>query len=171
MIAYESLMLGVFAIHRGPANELCSKLERQITDNSCSAHNRDRFPLASARSDGLLSGDWPKAGDWDRGYLHAAASLCTIVGDELDFDYGGGRARAPPPGRTCTAAAAWAWGCCVATASSRWMRERRTGTLVTRPITFRGKHLLVNVHAPNGELARARTAGRRRKGYRAVLHR
>jgi hypothetical protein len=151
MIAYESLMLGVFAIHRGPANELCSKLGTpKITDLTL-AYSRDGFHWHRPDRTAFLAAT-RKAGDWDRGYLHAAASLCTIVGDELYFYYGGWSGKSPAAGSHMYSGGGVGVGLLRRDGFVSMDAERRTGTLVTRPITFRGKHLLVNVHAPNGEL-------------------
>ena len=45
-----------------------------------------------------------------------------------------------------------AWQSCVVTALLLWMQAEEAGTLTTRPVTFKGKNLFVNVDCPDGEL-------------------
>ena len=85
---YESVMIGLFAIFRGPENEICHEegvpklmdLELGYSRDGFHFSRPDRRPfLASTRT----------PGDWNRAYLHAAGGLCVVVEDELRFYYAG----------------------------------------------------------------------------------
>lgn len=147
-IAYESVMLGLFTIWRGhPVDEV----KRPKINEVCVGFSRDGFhwsrpdrrPICGVNED-------PKA--WNFGNVQSAGGCCLIVGDKLHFYFGGtqwlqnGSRHADP---NCTGL----------------MTLRRdgfasmdagdqSGTLTTRSLSFKGRHLFVNVDAgsPNGKL-------------------
>lgn len=150
-VAYESLMLGVFSIHRGPANAICERLKTpKITDLTLAYsrdgfhwHRPDRTPfLASSR----------KEGDWDRAYLHSSASICAVVGDRLYFYYGGWSGKSPVLGSHIYAGGATGVAFLRRDGFASMDAGEQAGTLTTRPVVFQGKYLFVNLDAPGGEL-------------------
>lgn len=150
-IAYESLMLGVFAIHRGPANEVCSKLKRpKLTDLEL-AYSRDGFHWYRPDRTPFLAGT-RREGDWDRAYLHSAATICAIVGDRLYFYYGGWSGESPALGGHMYAGGATGVAFLRRDGFASLDAGESPGALTTRIITFKGRHLFVNVDAPQGEL-------------------
>jgi len=150
-IAYESLMLGVFAIHRGPANEVCAELKRpKLTDLEL-AYSRDGFHWNRPDRTPFLAGT-RREGDWDRAYLHSAATVCAIVGDKLYFYYGGWSGKSPALGGHMYAGGATGVAFLRRDGFASLDAEGTPGTLTTRTITFKGQHLFVNFDAPLGEL-------------------
>ena len=150
-IAYESLMLGVFAIHRGPANEVCAELKRpKLTDLEL-AYSRDGFNWHRPDRTAFLAGT-RRDGDWDCAYLHSAATVCAIVGDKLYFYYGGWSGVSPALGRHMYAGGATGVAILRRDGFASLDAEQTPGTLTTRTITFNGQHLFVNLDAPLGEL-------------------
>lgn len=145
-IAYESLMLGMFTIWRGqPADEV----NRPKINEQCVGFSRDGFHWSrpDRRAFCGVSED-PKA--WNFGNVQSAGGCCLVVGDKLYFYVGGvnwaNGSRHPDPNNT---------GLAILrrdgfTSMDAGANER--GTLTTRPVTFTGKHLFVNVAAPNGRL-------------------
>jgi hypothetical protein len=153
MVGYESLMLGVFAIHRGPENDVCEKLGvPKITDLTL-AYSRDGFHWSRPDRRAFLAAT-RIAGDWDRGYLHSAASVCAIVGDKLYFYYGGWSGEQKPLGTGTSIYCGGATGLAFLRRDGFASMDAigKRGTLTTRNITFKGKYLFVNLDAPRGEL-------------------
>lgn len=150
-IAYESLMLGVFNIHYGPENHVSmslgmpkvTKLQLAYSRDGFHWHRPDRTPFISPTG---------KLGDWDRGYLHPASSVCAIVGDKLYFYYGAFSGLGDATHR------GWVTGGSIGVAFLRrdgfasMDADDRGGTLTTRVVTFNGKHFFVNADAGKGEL-------------------
>ena len=81
-------MLGVFNIHRGPSNSVAAQEKRPKFTDLTLAYSRDGFHFSRPDREAFLAGT-RKEGDWDRAYLHPAASVCAIVGDRLYFYYSG----------------------------------------------------------------------------------
>ena len=150
-IAYESLMLGVFAIHRGPANEVCAKLKRpKLTDLEL-AYSRDGFHWHRPDRTPFLAGT-RKEGDWDRAYLHSAATVCAVVGDQLYFYYSAWSGMSPALGNDMYAGGATGVAFLRRDGFASMDAGEESGTLTTRPITFQGRFLFVNADVPQGEL-------------------
>ncbi len=150
-IAYESLMLGMFQVHRGPHNSLAEKgkfpkmseLSIGFSRDGFHWHRPDRRPFIEATR---------KKGDWERAYVQFAGGVGVIDGDRMLFYYVGFSGEAPN-GPDMYA------GCATGVASLRRdgfasmeAGAARSGALTTRKITFSGNHLFVNVNAPKGEL-------------------
>ena len=159
---YESLMLGLFAIFRGPENDIAFREGVPKTHDLEMGYSRDGFffdrpdrrPfLASSRRDG----------EWNRGYLHAAAGLCTIVGDELFFYFGAFSGLSPKLGPGEEAKPGHCRQRMYAGGSTGLAILRRdgfasldaasnAGYVTTRPVVFKGDRLFVNVANPGGLL-------------------
>ncbi len=148
---YESLLLGVFAILRGPANKVCEArkipkiidLELAYSRDGFHWHRPDRTPfLASTR----------REGDWDRAYLHIAATVCNIVGDRLYFYYGGWSGLKPDGSGDMYSGGANGLAFLRRDGFASLDAGDKSGTLTTRPVTFHGRQLFVNLAAPRGEL-------------------
>ncbi len=150
-IAYESLMLGVFAIHRGPHNDVCAKMKRpKLTDLEL-AYSRDGFHWHRPDRTAFLAGT-RKEGDWDRAYLHSAATVCTIVGDKLYFYYGAFSGISPKLGGGVYAGGATGVAFLRRDGFTSMDAGEKPGSVTTRTVTFKGKHLFVNLDAPKGKL-------------------
>jgi len=146
-VAYESLLLGAFAIMRGNMPDGTKKVD------VCIGFSRDGFHWDRPNRTPLLPNS-EQMSDWNWGYMHSAGGVCLVVGDKLYF-YACGRA--PTPG----GAAGLEKG--TRTYSTGLATLRRDGfasmdaaadeeTLTTRPVLFKGKHLFVNVAAGQGQL-------------------
>jgi hypothetical protein len=161
-VAYESLMLGVFGVFRGPENDICIRegvpkiidLELGFSRDGFHFDRPDRTPfLASTR----------KTGDWNRAYLHAAGGVCLVV-NNLIFFYCTGFSGISPKLKVGESGSIgrsrrlmYAGG---STGLATLRRDgfasmdsgRGGGELTTRPLVFKGNHLFVNVNNPQGEL-------------------
>lgn len=159
-VGYESLLLGLFTIWRGDyrwpgaPTEKAKELQaagRSKQNSVCVGFSRDGFHWDRADRQPFLPVSETK-GDWNWGNVQSAAPGCLVVGDQLWF-YVSGRAGKCFPGcdmddggATTGLAALRRDGFASMDATSA------PGTLTTRPLSFRGSHLFVNLDAPDGEL-------------------
>jgi hypothetical protein len=151
-VAYESLMLGVFGILRGPTSSAywdkhkavkLIDLELAYSRDGFHWHRPDHTPfLASTRKDG----------DWDRGYLHSGVGICTVVGDRLYFYYSGWSGISPQKGRSTYAGGATGVAFLRRDGFASLDAGEAPGAVTTKAVVFNGKHLFVNLDAPRGEL-------------------
>jgi len=144
-VAYESLMVGVHYIHRGPRNEICGKgvfpklidLELGFSRDGFHWHRPDRSGfITSSRTEGA----------WDRAYVHSTAGVFAVLDDQLVFPYTGTSGLAPSGRRGMYTGAA------IGLATLRrdgFASMDGPGELTTRPVKFKGRHLFVNL---NGSL-------------------
>lgn len=154
-VGYESLMLGLFTIWRGET------LLREKINEIEIGFSRDGFHWDRPDRSTFL-GVSQKEGDWNWANVQSAGGCCLVVGDELFFYVSGrqGRPGTADPG-VCTTGLArlrrdgfasmdWLPG------ESGVIRGRVTsdaaGTLTTRPVQFKGRHLFVNGDFRQGQL-------------------
>jgi predicted neuraminidase len=139
-VAYESLLVGMHYIHRGPRNETCAAgkfpklvdLELGFSRDGFHWDRPDRRPfIAGTRTEGA----------WDRGYLHGTAGVFVVLEDRLVFPYMGTSGIAPDGRRGMYT------GGSIGLATLRrdgFASMRGSGTLTTRPVRFKGDNLFVN---------------------------
>ena len=145
---YESLMLGLFAIFGGPENDICAAEGVPKTMDLELTYSRDGFHFSRPDRTPFLASS-RKIGDWNRAYLHACGGLCLVVHDRIYFYFAGfsGLSRRVMYAGASTGLATLrrdGFACMEAGAGG--------GTLTTRPVTFNGDRLFVNVNASQGEL-------------------
>ncbi len=144
-VAYESLMIGMHQIHRGPNNDICAKGGYpKLTDLEL-GFSRDGFHWDRADRRGFIRGE-RREGAWDRAYLHTTTGVLVVLNDQLVFPYcaysgdaGGGRGNIYG-------------GASIGLATLRrdgFASMDGSGELTTRPVKFKGGHLFANV---NGEV-------------------
>jgi hypothetical protein len=133
-VAYESIMLGLFTIWRGQFPE------RPKPNEVCVGYSRDGWSWTRPDRRGFCPISETK-GDWNYGNVQSAGGGCLVVGDELYF-YCSGRG----DGNVTSLAVLRRDGFVSMDAGDK------EGTLTTRPVTFKGKYLFVNVDASAGEL-------------------
>ncbi len=150
-VAYESIMLGWFEIHQGPHNTDCAAVGRPKITELMYAFSRDGFYYD--RPDRQAHIPASRGDFWDRGYVQSLGNICTIVGDKLFFYYIGFQGNGKPHGLYDNSATGVAFLRRDGFASMD--AKDQSGTLTTRPVTFSGKHLFVNVNAPHGGLRAA----------------
>ena len=132
--AYESILLGLFSIWRGQFPE------RPKPNEVCVGYSRDGWSWSRPDRRGFCPISETK-GDWNYGNVQSAGGCCLVVGDQLYF-YCSGRGN-----EWVTSLAVLRRDGFVSMAAGDM-----PGTLTTRPVTFKGKYLFVNVDAPTGEL-------------------
>jgi predicted neuraminidase len=140
-VAYESLMIGMHQIHRGPANSICEKGGYpKLTDLEL-GFSRDGFHWQRPDRSGFIRGE-RREGAWDRAYLHTTTGVLVVLNDQLVFPYcafsgdaGDGRTR-------------MYGGAAIGLARLRrdgFASMDGPGELTTRPVRFQGRHLFVNL--------------------------
>lgn len=140
--AYESLMLGMFTIYAGKP-EHRPKINQVFLGFSRDGfhwHRPDRRPFLSVSD---------KPGDWNYGNVQSAGGCCLIVGDRLYFYCSG---RAGHPGTNVSGRCSTGLAFLRRDGFVSMDAENTEGTLTTRPVSFSGGHLFVNVDVPKGEL-------------------
>jgi len=143
-VAYESVMLGLFAIFHGESSD------REKPNDLCVGFSRDGFHW-SRPSRAAFIGVSERQGDWNWANVQSAGGVCLVVGDQLFF-YVSGRAGVPgtsSPGRCSTGLAmlrrdGFASVTDVWPAGAARQVMRYPSTLITRPVRFSGAHGFVN---------------------------
>jgi len=155
-VAYESIMLGFYQIHRGPDNKVCMKSGiPKITELNL-AYSRDGFHWDRPDRRTFISAS-RREGVWDRGYVQSVGGLCLVQGDKLWFYYIGFEGTPGKYHKDIRYNGMYDRG---STGIAFLRRDgfvsldanKQQGYLITRPVTFKGKYLFVNVNNPNGTL-------------------
>jgi hypothetical protein len=155
---YESLMIGAFSIWQGPSNGACRKMGLQKRNDILLGFSRDGFHWDRPHRKRFISCTWEEK-NWRFGNVQSVVGGCLVVGDKLYF-YFSGRSK-PGLGMYDTGKSKTGfWDADAATGLATIRRDgfasmdagRKTETLTTRPLTFKGKYLFVNVDCPDGEL-------------------
>ncbi len=147
---YESLLVGIFQVHKGPNNSIADKgkfpkmseLNLGFTRDGFHWHRPVRTPFIAATR---------KVGDWQRAYLHFTGGVMLVVGDRLYFYYSGMSGDAPN-GPDMYAGGSTGVAFLRRDGFASMDGNALGGELTTRKIRFSGTHLFVNVAAPRGEL-------------------
>ncbi|MFQ5808137.1 MAG: glycosyl hydrolase family 32, partial [Armatimonadota bacterium] len=141
-VAYESLMLGLFTIWRGQPND------RAKPNEVCLGFSRDGFHWDRPSHEAFIPVS-ERYGDWNWGNVQSAGGGCLVVGDKLYFYVSG---RAGVPGSRTSGVCSTGLATLRRDGFASMDAGGEEGTLTTRPVRFTGKHLFVNVDAPDGEL-------------------
>lgn len=155
-VPYESIMLSLPQIHLGPSNERCREAGVPKITELKVAYSRDGFYWDRTDRHAFIPAE-RKEGAWDRGYVQSVGGLCTIVGDQLWFYYIGFEGNKKKKSSVYEKNGMHANGSTGVAVLRRdgfvsYSAQKEKGTLLTRPVTFTGEHLFVNVNCPNGEL-------------------
>lgn len=137
-IAYESVLLGSFAIWRGHPLK-----DRPKINEVCLGFSRDGFHWTRPDRRAFCPVS-EKQGDWNWGNVQAAAGGCLIVADRLYFYVGGTNGPSDPVATGLATLRRDGFASLDADASG--------GILTTRPLRFAGSRLFVNANASRGDL-------------------
>ncbi|MBN2293374.1 MAG: hypothetical protein JXM70_13175 [Pirellulales bacterium] len=142
-VAYESLLLGLFSIWQGDPGESGS-LGGAKRNEILLGFSRDGFHWHRPHRRPFIGVDTSPSA-WNRGNVQSAGGGCLIVGDKLYFYFSG---RLGGVGnRNCTGLATLRRD-----GFASMDVDDKQGELTTRPLKFSGKHLFVNLDAPEGQL-------------------
>lgn len=150
-VAYESLMVGVHYIHRGPNNRVCAQGKFPKLIDLELGFSRDGFHWQRPDRRGFIAASRTE-GSWDRAYLHSTAGVFVVLDDQLVFPYMGTSGIAPGGKHGMYTGGAIGLAMLRRDGFASMDAGEKPATLTTRPIRFRGEHLFVNLEAPRGEL-------------------
>jgi hypothetical protein len=141
-VAYESVLLGLFGIWRGQPRD------RPKPNEIVAGFSRDGFHWRRPERHALIPVS-ERLGDWNWGNVQSAGGCCLVAGDRLYF-YVSGRAgiRGSPTSGVSTTGLATLRRDGFASMDAGLAE----GSLVTRPVCFRGCCLFVNLAAAKGDL-------------------
>ena len=139
-VGYESVMLGLFSMYKGFLPD------RPKIKEITAGFSRDGFHWDRPFRDPIIGMSPKDLKAWNAGNMQSAGGCVLVVGDKLYF-YVSGRT-ALPPDQVCTTGLAVLRRDGFASMDA----GASQGVLTTRPVTFGGKCLFVNVDAAAGEL-------------------
>jgi hypothetical protein len=145
-VAYESLMVGLFAIYRGEQSD------REKPNDLCVGFSRDGFHWSRPTHDAFIPVS-DRQGDWNWANVQSAGGVCLVVGDRLHFYVSGraGIAGTSMPGRCSTGLATLRRDGFVSLTDS-WPAQaarpvmRHGSAVITRPVRFSGAHAFINAN-------------------------
>ncbi|MCD6351309.1 MAG: glycosyl hydrolase family 32 [Armatimonadetes bacterium] len=142
VVAYESVMLGLFSIWRGQPKDRAKPNEVLVGFSRDGFYwdRRWRQPLVPVSE---------HYGDWNWANVQSAGGCCLVVGDRLYFYVSG---RAGVPGSSSSGACSTGLAFLRRDGFASMDAGEREASLTTRPVRFSGAYLFVNVDAPRGEL-------------------
>lgn len=138
-IPYESIMLGFYAMWKGPENNICDSLNIQKRNEIGLGYSRDGFHFYRPDHSAFM-GVNETEGAWNWGNMQSINGVPLIVGDSLYF-YSSGRMRNDIM-----------WDGHVSTGLATLRRDgfismnagKEEGYLLTEPLSFDGKYFFVN---------------------------
>lgn len=142
-VAYESLILGLFTIWRGQFPD------RQKPNEVCLGFSRDGWSWTRPDRKAFIPVS-ERFGDWNYANVQSVGGGCLVVGDELWFYVSGrsGEEKGSAKQGTCTTGLAVLRRDGFASMDA----GEKEGRLTTRTLSFGGRHLFVNLDAPEGSL-------------------
>jgi hypothetical protein len=150
-VAYESVILGLFQIHKGPPNHVCGEGGFPKITELMLGFSRDGFHFDRTNREPFLACT-QQEGTWNRAYLHSEGGSCLIVGDKIYFYVGGFSGISPKKGGDMYAGASTGLAILRRDGFASMEEKEGSGILTTRPVSFTGKYLFVNVNTKNGKL-------------------
>jgi hypothetical protein len=151
-VAYESIMLGLFAIIKGYDNEVVRENGFPKLNDLYLGYSRDGFHWHRPDRSSFIASSARKD-TWNRGYLHAAGGICLIVHDELYFYFGAWSGNSPVYGSHRYAGGSTGLAVLRRDGFTSMNSNFTMGSLTTKPVIFnRGKYLFVNINSRDGVL-------------------
>lgn len=150
-VAYESLIVGAFSIHLGPDSRICSEGKFPKITEIKLGFSRDGFHWSRPDRRPFIAAS-RKEGTWDRAYLHSPGGVFFLDRDELVFPYCAYSGVAPDGRKGMYFGGAIGLARLRRDGFASMDAGDKSGTLTTRPLTFEGRDLYVNVDCPEGEL-------------------
>ena len=145
---YESIMIGQFSIWQGPENGPCGELNIQKRNGILLGFSRDGFHWDRPSRKGFIPSTWDRR-SWRYGNVQSCAAGALVVGDKLYFYFS---AQAAPKSEHWDTDATTGLAMLRRDGFASMDASGKPGILTTRPVTFKGKDLFVNVDCPEGEL-------------------
>ncbi len=141
-VGYESVMVGLFSIWRGQPTDRAKPNEVLL------GFSRDGFHWSRPERRAFIPVS-EHYGDWNWANVQSAGGGFLVVKDQLYFYVSG---RSGIPGTTDSGHSTTGLAVLRRDGFASLDASEREGTVTTRAVSFRGKHLFVNVAAAGGEL-------------------
>jgi hypothetical protein len=145
---YESVMIGQFSIWQGPENDICGEHNIQKRNGILLGYSRDGFHWDRPSRKRFIGSTWDRR-SWRYGNVQSCASGALVVGDKLYFYFS---AHPAPKSKRWDTDAVTGLAMLRRDGFASMDASGKAGTLTTRPVTFKGRHLFVNADCPKGEL-------------------
>ena len=139
VVAYESLMLGIYSQWQGPENDVCRSLMMPKRNEIQLGYSRDGFHFFRPTYESFMEVDTSHYENWNYGNMQAVGGMPLVVQDKLYF-YSSGRKRNGiwwDSGTSCGLAVLRRDGFVSLNAETE-------GTLLTETLTFDGSYFFVN---------------------------
>ncbi len=150
-VAYESLMISMHQIHRRPNNTICAQGKfPKLTDLEL-GFSRDGFHWDRPDRREFIRGV-REVGNRDLAYLHTTTGVFVVLDDRLVFPYCDYSRNADDGRHSMYGGGEIGLASLRRDGFASMETVDKPSTLTTRPVKFSGKHLFVNVDAPQGEL-------------------
>ncbi len=143
-VAYESLMLGVFTLNQRTADKEAGRPKK---NELFLGFSRDGFTWDRPSREPFVRVSETK-GDWNWGNVQSVGGCCLLVGDKLYFYYSGraGSGRLGADKSFFDADGSTGVGFLRRDGFASLDAGRNAGTMLTRPLRFKGRHLFVNAN-------------------------
>ena len=148
-VPYESIMLGMYQLHFGPSNEDCEKSGLPKITGLEFAYSRDGFHWSRPDRKCAI---YPEKDKWDRGYVQSLGNICTVSDDKLTFYFTGFYGNPDSDNKMAMYEQGATGIAFLRRDGFASMDAREYGELLTRKLTFTGKHLFINASAPDGSI-------------------
>ena len=150
-VAYESVMIGLFAIFRGPDNTTAFELSVPKLNDLSIGFSRDGFHWDRPDRRHFIAGS-RQPETWNRAYVQSAGGCCLVVGDELRFYFSTFSGLCPDGSGDPYAGGSTGLAVLRRDGFASLDAGAGAGSVTTRPVTFDGKYLFVNVDSTGGRL-------------------
>lgn len=150
-VGYESILLGLFMIHRGPPNNVCETGGFPKITEVVTAYSRDGFHWHRPDREAFIPCS-REEGSWNRGYIHTAGGCCVVVGDQLYFYFGAFSGISPRLGTHMYAGGSTGLAVLRRDGFASLDADGLGGSITTRTVTFQGRYLFVNCDTSRGDL-------------------
>ena len=139
-------MIGYFSVWQGPENNVPGVLQKR--NDILLGFSRDGFHWDRTFRGRFISSTRDTE-SWRYGNVQSVTGGPLVVGDKLYFYFSG---RSVPQGAAWDADAATGLAILRRDGFASMDAGSNTETLTTKPVTFTGKYLFINVNCPGGEL-------------------
>ena len=142
-IGYESIMLGEYAMYRGPESDVMKKLKEWKLNEVGLGYSRDGFHYYRPDHTPFMASAYGDTTAWNAANMQVAAGNALIVGDSLFFYVGGHKMKLGMGPEIETT------GLGTLRRDGFVSMDARggSGTLLTSPVSFDGKYFFVNAQA------------------------
>ena len=141
-VAFESIVIGLYQIFKGPHNTIAEKLK---TPKKCDLYigfSRDGLQFSRLNRNEFIAGTGA-CGAWNEGYIHPATGICIINGHELLFYFCAWSGNSPHLGRHMYAGGSTGVAALRRDGFAALVTDN-VGRIVTPLVCFEGEGLWVN---------------------------